>query len=671
MQAKDQVTALNTFLTLLQKRGIQLQESYSLLVKLWVIVKNGFIKNQSVEKDTSLSDIYRMNNFHLSDSISFFEHYKVSEIQLEKELLEKLCKILANVELQTLLSVVKDLKTRKAVGQYFTEEELIDQVNQKMKFKANLREPSTVVDFSAGVGYFLKPFLGENYNVYGVELDPLVFELMLFSFISQTSLSEITRAKLVLTIKQGDSLAGYQETDKDLLLSNLTLKSKFLELISLRSKLLFAEKEISTHELNDYFQKREFFSDKSPKFQKFNWFLDFPELFFDNEGNLLEEFGVDVVVGNPPWIYYKDVEEEQYRKENLDPKISTYLKGKYNFSLPFIILAYIISKAKGSLVVPQGILTESYANDWRKKVFNKRSISEIILCKRDWFEDVINEFCIILWDKKSKFSEIQLRNETDNTESSLHYSSIDQELNHLRILPKDILSFLDKIKQTSPNLDEFTSIRRGLTLTKQYQRFYENSNKARKSTELKKIIRSNTFKLDKRNGIFNFQLHFAGESFVYDKNLLGAPGTESLFEQSKIIRRNRGKLWYVGLDLEGNYYVNDIFDIIFPKTNQFSVKFIYAYLCSSLIQLLAESLLVRDITSNIVRNFPFPCLNSIQSSELEECVNIWLSSSKTVNDFLNMRKKIDCLIFDFWDFPTEIRIFIENHINLNWREIKG
>ena len=187
----------------------------------------------------------------------------------------------------------------------------------------------------------------------------------------------------------------------------------------------------------------------------------------------------------------------------------------------------------------------------------------------------------------------------------------------------------------------------------------------------KKIIRSNTFKLDKRNGIFNFQLHFAGESFVYDKNLLGAPGTESLFEQSKIIRRNRGKLWYVGLDLEGNYYVNDIFDIIFPKTNQFSVKFIYAYLCSSLIQLLAESLLVRDITSNIVRNFPFPCLNSIQSSELEECVNIWLSSSKTVNDFLNMRKKIDCLIFDFWDFPTEIRIFIENHINLNWREIKG
>lgn len=671
MQAKDQVTALNTFLTLLQKRGIQLQESYSLLVKLWVIVKNGFIKNQSVEKDTSLSDIYRMNNFHLSDSISFFEHYKVSEIQLEKELLEKLCKILANVELQTLLSVVKDLKTRKAVGQYFTEEELIDKVNQKMKFKANLREPSTVVDFSAGVGYFLKPFLGENYNVYGVELDPLVFELMLFSFISQTSLSEITRAKLVLTIKQGDSLAGYQETDKDLLLSNLTLKSKFLELISLRSKLLFAEKEISTHELNDYFQKREFFSDKSPKFQKFNWFLDFPELFFDNEGNLLEEFGVDVVVGNPPWIYYKDVEEEQYRKENLDPKISTYLKGKYNFSLPFIILAYIISKAKGSLVVPQGILTESYANDWRKKVFNKRSISEIILCKRDWFEDVINEFCIILWDKKSKFSEIQLRNETDNTESSLHYSSIDQELNHLRILPKDILSFLDKIKQTSPNLDEFTSIRRGLTLTKQYQRFYENSNKARKSTELKKIIRSNTFKLDKRNGIFNFQLHFAGESFVYDKNLLGAPGTESFFEQPKIIRRNRGKLWYVGLDLEGNYYVNDIFDIIFPKTNQFSVKFIYAYLCSSLIQLLAESLLVRDITSNIVRNFPFPCLNSIQSSELEECVNIWLSSSKTVNDFLNMRKKIDCLIFDFWDFPTEIRIFIENHINLNWREIKG
>jgi hypothetical protein len=671
MLAKSQETILKTYISLLQERGFHLQESQSLVVKLWAMVSNRFIKKQIIDESVSLQEICKINDFTLSGLISQIEYFKVSENEIETKLVEELILFLSKVEIETLLSVVKDLKSRKAVGQYFTNEYLIDNVCEKIMFKAEKKKLSSVIDFSSGVGDFLKPFLDHDFIIYGVELDPIVFELMLFNFIFQSSLTELTRTKLVLTIKQGDSLSGFKETDINRIFADSEIKDKFLNLIALRTNLLSAVDVIDTQDLKDYYQTREFFRNQSRRFKGFNWFIDYPELFFDIEGNLLENSGADYVVGNPPWIYYKDVGEKQYRKENLDPKISIHLKGKYNFSLPFIVLAFLISKTKGSLIVPQGILTESYANEWRKDVFKRRFISEIVLCKKDWFERVINEFCVILWDKKNKASEIKVINEINNTESFLEYSSIDEQLNHLRILPKNILKFLKKIVQESPSLSNFASIRRGLTLTRKYQNYYMKNDGVKESTDLKKIVRNNIFTKSKKNGIFNFQLYHSGENFVYDKNLLGAPGTEELFEQPKIIRRNRGKVWYVGLDLSGNHYVNDIFDFIIPKTNLFSIKFIYGYLCSSLIQLLAESLLIRDITSNIVRNFPFPTLTESQCSDVERSVEIWLNSQKKIEDFLLMRKEIDRIIFDYWGFSDDVKSFIETNVDLIWREIKS
>ena len=546
---------------------------------------------------------------------------------------------------------------------------MIDQVYRNITNNSRLQRQFSVMDFSAGLGYFLKPFLKDNCSIYGVELDPLVYELMLFSFLFHPSLTNNVKTRLVLTVKQGDSLIGFKEKTIDEIFSKSIIKANFLEFISLRKKILTIDREIDLNDLKEYYERRNLFAERAKHFRSFNWVVDFPELFFDQKGNLLEEIGVDYVVGNPPWVYYKDVDEKQYKKDILDPRISNFLRGKYNFSLPFVILAHIISKEKGSLVVPQGILTETYAKEWRKEVFTKRDISEIILCKKKWFEEVINEFSIIFWDKKSKFSEIKLRNERTASEFTIPYDSIDRDLNLLRLLPPDILSFLKKIEAKSPILSDFVSIRRGLTLSKEYQNCYKNREmETETSNQIKKLLRSNSFLKNKENGVFNFQLAHSGETFVYDKNLLGAPGSEQLFEQPKIIRRNRGNLWYIGLDLNGDYYVNDIFDIMYSKKKQISTKIIYGYLCSSFIQLLAESPLVRDITSNIVRQFPFPKFKFEQLSKIEESVDEWLLSQSTENDFSKMRKEVDEIVFDHWRFPDEIRKYIENNAFLRWRE---
>jgi len=669
MHTEESTNILETYVNHLQNIGLNHQESYSVVLKFWVMVNNEFIKIIEDNKTVSLSNIYASNNFHLSDFVPFFEYYKVSKVLLEKELVENLCDFLANIDIGILLSTIKDLKSRKATGQYFTNPEMIDQVYRNITNNSRLQRKFSVIDFSAGLGYFLKPFLKDNCNIYGVELDPLVYELMLFSFLFHPSLTNNVKTRLVLTVKQGDSLIGFNEKTIDEILSKSILKANFLEYISLRNKMLTIDEDVDLNDLKEYYERRNLFAEGAKRFKSFNWMLDFPELFFDQQGNLLEEIGVDYVVGNPPWVYYKDVDEKQYKKDILNPRISNFLRGKYNFSLPFVILAHVISKEKGSLVVPQGILTETYAKEWRKEVFTKRAVSEIILCKKDWFEGVKNEFSIIFWDKKSKFSEIKLRNEITASEFTIPYDSIDRDLNLLRLLPLDIFSFLKKIEAESPILSDFTSIRRGLTLSKEYQNYYKNKEmETESSNQIKNLLRSNSFLKNKENGVFNFQLYHSGETFVYDKNLLGAPGSEQLFEQPKIIRRNRGKLWYIGLDLNGDYYVNDIFDIMYSKKKQISTKIIYGYLCSSFIQLLAESLLVRDITSNIVRQFPFPKFNFEQQSKIEESVDKWLLSQSMENDFSIMRKEIDEIVFDNWRFPEEIRKYIINNACLHWRE---
>ncbi len=669
MHTEESTNILETYVNHLKNMGLNHQESYSLILKVWVMVNNEFIRIIEDNETISLSNIYSSNNFHLSDFVPLFEYYKVSKVLLDKEVVDNLCDFLANIDIGFLLSTIKDLKSRKAIGQYFTNPEMIDQVYRNITNNSRLQKQFSVMDFSAGLGYFLKPFLKDNCSIYGVELDPLVYELMLFSFLFHPSFTNNVKTRLLLTIKQGDSLIGFKEKAIDEIFSKSTLKTNFLEFITLRNKILTIDREINLNDLKEYFERRNLFAERAKQFRSFNWVVDFPELFFDQEGNLLEEIGVDYVVGNPPWVYYKDVDEKQYKKDILDPRISNFLRGKYNFSLPFVILAHIISKEKGSLVVPQGILTETYAKEWRKEVFTKRVVSEIILCKKDWFEEVINEFSIIFWDKKSKSSEIKLRNEITASEFTIPYDSIDRDLNLLRLLPPDILSFLKKIEAESPILSDFISIRRGLTLSKEYQNYYKNKEMETKtSNQIKDLLRSNSFLKNKENGVFNFQLYHSGETFVYDKNLLGAPGSEQLFEQPKIIRRNRGKLWYIGLDLNGDYYVNDIFDIMYSKKKQISTKIIYGYLCSSFIQLLAESLLVRDITSNIVRQFPFPKFNFDQLSKIEESVAKWLLSQSTENDFSIMRKEVDKIVFDYWSFPDEIRKYIENSAFLRWRE---
>ena len=53
-----------------------------------------------------------------------------------------------------------------------------------------------------------------------------------------------------------------------------------------------------------------FFQDFTEDLRPFCWELEFPEVFFTEEGLLKQEAGFDIMIGNPPWeaIKYHDTE---------------------------------------------------------------------------------------------------------------------------------------------------------------------------------------------------------------------------------------------------------------------------------------------------------------------------------------------------------------------------
>ncbi|GAG38353.1 unnamed protein product, partial [marine sediment metagenome] len=138
------------------------------------------------------------------------------------------------------------------------------------------------------------------------------------------------------------------------------------------------------------------------------------------------------------------------------------------------------------------------------------------------------------------------------------------------------------------------------------------------------------------------------------------------FEQPKIIRRNRGKHWFIGLDIEGSFYVNDIFDVMVPKPNGLDAKTIFGCLSSSILQFLAENYLQRDITSNFVRGLPYPNLSDAELEEIKIAVESWLSSPKNKDDIISMRKRIDLVINNYYQLSKGIRKVLENDLKLRW-----
>ena len=141
---------------------------------------------------------------------------------------------------------------------------------------------------------------------------------------------------------------------------------------------------------------------KSQPSKVFNWEIEFPEVFFNEDGTLKENPGFDVVVGNPPYVPDLSSGEPLFTafNRNFENEIDIY------HTVPlFILKSHSVLRTYGnlSMIIPNGIGRSDSFLKTRKYLLNKTNLLEVV-DEGSPFEKVTLEMITIKTIKEEKIS---------------------------------------------------------------------------------------------------------------------------------------------------------------------------------------------------------------------------------------------------------------------------
>ena len=129
----------------------------------------------------------------------------------------------------------------------------------------------------------------------------------------------------------------------------------------------------------------------------FHWELEFPEVFFNDDGNPREAPGFDAVIGNPPYGPVTDAETKHFVQR-------TYTSTQYqpDFYVAFIERVNALTRNRGreSLIVPTTFLTMHYFSTVRRYILDQCRIEILIHFKFPVFLDPTVESAIYICQKE-------------------------------------------------------------------------------------------------------------------------------------------------------------------------------------------------------------------------------------------------------------------------------
>ncbi|GAA0530934.1 TaqI-like C-terminal specificity domain-containing protein [Halorubrum ejinorense] len=131
----------------------------------------------------------------------------------------------------------------------------------------------------------------------------------------------------------------------------------------------------------------------------FHWELEFPEVFFNGDGEKLDGSGFDVVVGNPPWVSNWELTEANKdlpeRLESIYPEVAV---GHWDMYVLFCYKSLQLTQKNNgqhAFITPSSLGTEKYARNIRKYLIEETDIRQLIhFGERSIFQEVDRQ-CLI------------------------------------------------------------------------------------------------------------------------------------------------------------------------------------------------------------------------------------------------------------------------------------
>lgn len=139
-----------------------------------------------------------------------------------------------------------------------------------------------------------------------------------------------------------------------------------------------------------------------PEKPYFHWELEFPEVFFGEDGSRKDNAGFDAVVGNPPWGAKMSQEEKEFFRL-LETDTSTP-----NTYIYFIRQGELLTRRKwfAGFIVPDSILVKDYAQT-RRVLLQENTLTRIVYLERA-FKGVNHDSTIIIFSR-GIISELELQ----------------------------------------------------------------------------------------------------------------------------------------------------------------------------------------------------------------------------------------------------------------------
>ena len=242
-----------------------------------------------------------------------------------------------------------------------------------------------------------RDFLRDNYrnlileqHLYGVDLDPQAAEIAVVNLMMRAMERKGKDKRLPLllnqNIKVGNSLIGLRPDDlrsadrADSLAAIRRLRVELIETSNIdpRHSEILAELKATTDELYGHFQTA--FTDKFSQLddiRPFHWAVEFPEVFVNENGHILENSGFQFIFGNPPYgAKLSEREKDYYRR--------TFNIGTTNTAPLFMMRSLDLLRNGGvhALIVPKSFL---YASDWataRGRLLD--GLRTLVDCRKVW-----------------------------------------------------------------------------------------------------------------------------------------------------------------------------------------------------------------------------------------------------------------------------------------------
>lgn len=408
----------------------------------------------------------------------------------------------------------------------------------------------------------------------------------------------------------------------------------------------------------------------------FEWRFEFPEV-LDNNGDFM---GFDVVIGNPPY----GVSIKGFERNHLVANISKV--PDYEIYYWFIDRGLQILKDRGisSLIIPNTILFNVFAQEYRLKLFDNWGINEILDCTEiNIFEDATVRNVIFQFTKNRILDELSYRPTIEISSfeelASRHLVTINKDIVEINNqnwglifkLSPIILDIVKKIrKNTIPLVELFPETSQGLIAYDKYK------------GQSKEVIKNRAYHhFENQNGSFNkwlygedvirYRIQWNGKEYIDYCKGIANPREPKYFVGKRLLIREitNPRIFASVTDLE--LYNDPSIIIVKENFNSFSIESLLAIVNSKLATFYHfnsspkatkgsfPKILVYD-----VNNFP---LSLKLTKEIDEILKSFVleiiekNKSDLKMDTSALESQIDQLVYQLYELtPEEIAIIEES-----------